>query len=92
MASGGLTTMELLRVATLGGAEIIGRSAELGSLEPDKFADLLVLERDPRLDIKNTLSIRQVMKNGRIYDGETLDELWPRQRALPPQWFSEDRR
>jgi hypothetical protein len=91
MASGGLTTAELLRVATLGGAEIIGRADELGSLEPGKFADLLVLERDPRVDIKNTLSIKQVMKNGRLYDGDTLDEVWPRQRALPSLWFSDDR-
>lgn len=91
LAAGGLTPTELLKVATIGSADIIGRATELGSLEPGKFADLLVLERDPRVDIKNTLSIRQVMKNGRIYDGDTLDEMWPRQRALPPLWFSDDR-
>jgi Tol biopolymer transport system component len=91
LAEGGFTPVELLKIATLGSAEIIGRSAELGSLEAGKFADLLVLERDPRADIKNTLSIEQVMKNGRLYDGDTLDELWPRQRALPPLWFATDR-
>lgn len=90
-AEGGFTPTELLRMATMGGAEIIGRSTELGSLEAGKFADLLVLERDPRTDIKNTLSIQQVMKNGRLYNGDTLDELWPRQRALPPLWFTDDR-
>ena len=90
LAEGGFTPIELLRIATLGGAEIIGRATELGSLESGKFADLLVLERDPRLDIENTLCIDQVMKNGRLYDGDTLDELWPRQRALPPLWFADD--
>jgi hypothetical protein len=49
-----------------------------------------VLERDPRADIKNTLSIEQVIKNGRLYDGDTLDEVWPRQRVLPPLWFVDD--
>jgi imidazolonepropionase-like amidohydrolase len=90
LAEGGFTPLELLRMATIGGAEIIGRSTELGSLEAGKFADLLVLERDPRTDIKNTLAIKQVMKNGRLYEGDTLDEVWPRQRALPPPWFAED--
>lgn len=90
LAEGGFTPIELLRIATLGGAEIIGRSTELGSLEANKLADLLVLERDPREDIKDTLSIKQVMKNGRLYDGDTLDEVWPRQRPLPPPWFRDD--
>ena len=90
LAEGGFTPAELLKVATMGGAEIIGRSTEIGSLEAGKLADLLVLERDPRTDIKNTLAIEHVMKNGRLYDGDTLDEVWPRQRALPPPWFAED--
>lgn len=90
LAEGGFTPVELLRIATLGSAEIIGRASELGSLEAGKFADLLVLERDPRADIKHTLSIQQVMKNGRLYDSNTLDELWPRQRPLPALWFADD--
>jgi Tol biopolymer transport system component len=90
LASGGLTPRELLRAATVQGAEIIGRSQEVGSLEPGKFADLLVLERNPLDDIRNTLSITQVMKNGRLYDADTLDEVWPRQRPLPPLWFRND--
>ena len=50
-------------------------------------ADLLVLERNPLEDLANTLSLQWVMKNGRLYDAATLDELWPRQRPLPPLWF-----
>ncbi|MGH8178257.1 MAG: amidohydrolase family protein, partial [Steroidobacter sp.] len=90
LASGGLTPHELLRAATIMGADVIGRAGELGSLEPGKFADLLVLERNPLEDIRNTLSIEQVMKNGRLYDADTLDEVWPRQRPLPPLWFRDD--
>jgi Tol biopolymer transport system component len=91
LAAGGLTPRELLLAATVQGAEIIGRSTELGSLEPGKFADLLVLERNPLEDIRNTLAIVHVMKNGRLYDARTLDEVWPRQRPLPPLWFRDDR-
>jgi Tol biopolymer transport system component len=87
LAAGGITPREILRAATLDSSEVIGRNSELGSLEPGKFADLLVLDKDPLKDIKNTLALRQVMKNGRLYDADTLDELWPRQRSLEPQWF-----
>jgi Tol biopolymer transport system component/imidazolonepropionase-like amidohydrolase len=87
LARGGLSPHEILHLATLGSAEVIGRSASLGSIDPGKLADLVVLERDPMEDIANTLSISSVMKNGRLYDGASLDELWPRQRPLTPLWF-----
>jgi Amidohydrolase family len=87
LAEGGLTPHEVLRAATIGSSEVIGRKDELGSLDPGKFADILVLDKNPLLDLKNTLSIREVMKNGRLYDAATLDELWPRHRPLPPLWF-----
>lgn len=89
-ASGGMTPMEVLRAATIGSAETIGRQAEFGSLETGKYADLVVLDRNPLEDIANTLSIRQVMKNGRLYDADTLDEIWPRSRPLPEPWFWSD--
>lgn len=86
-ASGGATSHEVLRAATIGSAEVIGRAAELGSMEAGKFADLLILDRDPLANIVNTQSLRFVMKNGRLYDADTLDEVWPRQKPLEAQWF-----
>ena len=47
-----------------------------------------MLDGNPLADIKNTNTIRYVMKNGRLYDGNTLAEVWPRQRKLPAtQWW-----
>jgi Tol biopolymer transport system component len=88
--SGGMTPHEALRTGTMGSAEAIGRDAEFGSIEPGKYADLIVLDRDPLADISNTLSIRLVMKGGRVYDGSTLDEQWPRPMALHSLWFWTD--
>ncbi len=89
--AGGMTPAEALHTGTLGSATAIGRAAEFGSIEPGKYADLVVLAQDPRQDIAHTLSIVQVMKNGRLYDGDTLDELWPTARALPRPWYWDDR-
>jgi len=89
--SGGLTEHQALRVATLFGAEAIGVQNDLGSIEPGKLADLVIFEQNPLDDLRNTNTIQMVMKNGRLYDGNTLDEIWPRQRELGPVYGLGDR-
>jgi len=86
-AAGGMTPLEVLRVATWNGAHAIGFEQDLGSLEPGKLADLIVLDANPLEDIHNTTTIRYVMKNGRLYEGATLNEVWPRQKVLPNMWW-----
>ncbi|MBU6365095.1 MAG: PD40 domain-containing protein [Gemmatimonadetes bacterium] len=83
MASGGMTPHEALRVATIVGAQAIGLDGDLGSLEPGKLADLLVLDGNPLEALRNTNTLRHVMKNGRLYDAETLAEQWPAKKAGP---------
>jgi imidazolonepropionase-like amidohydrolase len=85
LQSGGLSTHDALRAATIVGAEAIGLAQDVGSLEPDKLADLLVLDRNPVENSRNSNSISMVMINGRLYDGNTLDEVYPRQRKLTMQ-------
>ena len=85
LQSGGMDEHDALRAATLMGADAIGLSGDLGSIEPGKLADLVILDADPLEDIRNTNTIDMVMMNGRLYDGDTLDELWPRQRPAPTE-------
>jgi hypothetical protein len=80
---GGWANHDVLKVATIVGADAIGLAGQLGSIEPGKLADLVILSRDPIADLRNTESIELVMKNGRLYDGTTLAEEWPRQRPGP---------
>ena len=88
LASGGMTSLEALRIGTIYGAEAIGFGKDLGSLEPGKLADLIVLDRNPLENIKHTEAIAMVMKNGRLYQGDDLAERWPRKRELPQFWWS----
>lgn len=92
LQSGGLTNHEALRVATVYGAESIGQGKNIGKIVPGMLADLQILDRNPLDDIRNSMSIRYVMVNGRLYETETLREVWPRQRALPTQWWQADSR
>jgi hypothetical protein len=87
IASGGMPRHDVLRVATIFGAEAIGLAKEIGSIAPGKLADLQVLDANPLDDIKNTNTVRYVMKNGRLYDGNTLAEIWPRQREVAKLWW-----
>ena len=87
MAAGGMKPHDVLRVATINGAHAIGMEQDLGSIETGKLADLIVLDANPLEDIHNTNTVRYVMKNGRLYEGDTLNEVWPRQRSLPRMWW-----
>jgi len=81
-----LTPHEALRIATIMGADDLGRAKDVGSLEVGKLADLLVLDANPLTNIRNSNTIRYVMKNGRLYDANTLDEIWPRQKKATFYW------
>jgi hypothetical protein len=51
---------------------------------------MIILDANPLDDIRNTQAIDRVIKNGRIYSGETLAELWPRQTPAPDFWWTHD--
>ena len=87
MVDAGATPYEALQTGTIHAAHAIGLEHQIGSLEVGKFADLQVLDRNPLEDITNINSHRYVMKNGRLYDANTLAEVWPQQRPAPKRWW-----
>lgn len=87
MGQGGFTPLECIRGATLHGADYLGLSNDLGSLEPGKLADLVVLEKNPLDNIRNTEFISHVMVNGRLYDAATMDEIGNRPKKRGPFYW-----
>ncbi len=74
MTQGGMDNHQALKTATINPAQSLGLDDWIGSLEPGKLADLLVLDKNPLENIYNTESIRYTMVNGRLYDAETMNE------------------
>jgi imidazolonepropionase-like amidohydrolase/Tol biopolymer transport system component len=72
LGQGGLTNHEALRAATLHGAAYVGLDRDIGSLEPGKLADLLVIDGDPLEDLRVTTKLTHVVQNGVVYDAATL--------------------
>lgn len=88
---GGASPMEVLRAGTINGAKKIGIDRDVGSLEPGKLADFVVLTGNPLDDIRNTTKIRYVVADAVIFDGETMTRLWPSYQPLPRMgWQSRD--
>lgn len=71
----GLTPREALRAATRNGAVLLGVDS-LGLLAPGKVADLLVLSKDPLVDIRNTRAIQAVMARGHLLDADSIRATW----------------
>jgi len=72
LAQGGMRPADVLRCATWNGAWYLGMDHDIGPIETGKLADFLVLDKNPLDDIHNTNTIHWTVKNGDVYDGQTL--------------------
>jgi imidazolonepropionase-like amidohydrolase len=71
-AEAGVQPMKVLKAATWAGAYAIGRTDQLGSIEPGKLADFVALNANPLDNITNVRSVYRVVKGGVIYDPQEL--------------------
>jgi len=67
MVEAGMPAMTAIKTATVNGAELLGMSDKIGSIEKGKLADIIAVEGDPITDIKLMKEVRFVMKDGVIY-------------------------
>jgi imidazolonepropionase-like amidohydrolase len=81
LAAAGIGPLDVIRIATYNSAVFLGKAEQLGSVQPGRLADLVLLDADPGLDIDNAKAIAFVMKNGEIVDESKLPLAGGRQRA-----------
>lgn len=75
LSQGGMSNYEVLRAATIHGAEYIGMKKHLGSIEVGKLADIIVMDKNPLEDIQNINSVLYTIVNGRMYETATMHEI-----------------
>jgi imidazolonepropionase-like amidohydrolase len=72
LSEAGFSSAEVLRTATVNPAKALGRETDLGTVEANKLADLVVLDANPLTDIRNTMKVHRVIKGGIVYDQTRL--------------------
>jgi imidazolonepropionase-like amidohydrolase len=77
----GLTPGEALQAATLGAARFLGRERDLGTVEPGKVPDLVLLEASPLENIANTQRVAAVVRSGKYLDRADLDKMLAEAKA-----------
>lgn len=92
LPQGGFSNFEALRAATIDGADYLGLSKQLGSLETGKKADLVVLNSNPLENIRSTIDTRYVMVDGRLFDVDAdMAELGNRGEKAPNFYWQRHR-
>jgi imidazolonepropionase-like amidohydrolase/Tol biopolymer transport system component len=90
LEQGGMTPMEALRAGTLNGARTLGLDGEIGSLEPGKLADLIVIDGNPLENLRVSEKVLYTMVGGHLYDAATLNEVGLREKKRAPFFFEKD--
>jgi imidazolonepropionase-like amidohydrolase len=88
--NGGLSPLQALQAATIHPARYLGFVRDLGSIEPGKLADLLIVDGNPLQDIRVTDDIAYVVLNGRLYEGGTLAERVTGTRTVAPFYWQKE--
>ena len=70
LVSAGLTPMEAIKAATSSAADLIGDSADIGSVQPGRYADLVAVSGDPLADVRTLEHVGFVMKGGVVYKSD----------------------
>jgi imidazolonepropionase-like amidohydrolase len=68
----GVPPAEVLRIATLDAARSTGHEQDLGSIEPGKLADMILVDGDPARNIGDVRRLKLVMKDGALLDPDAL--------------------
>ncbi|MCK6512715.1 amidohydrolase family protein [Myxococcota bacterium] len=83
LAQGGYTPLQVLRAATLHGAQYIGLQHDIGSIQVGKRADILFFPKDPSLTLDHLSSLQFVLSHGKLYHAPDMAQIQPTKRPPP---------
>jgi adenine deaminase len=89
LQQGGMTNLEALRCATINGAVSLGMDAQIGSIKAGKLADIIVLDKNPLENIRNSEFVKYTLVNGRLYDAATMNEIGNYDRKRTKFYFEQ---
>lgn len=87
LEQGGMTPHQALRCGTLNGARYLGMDADLGSLEKGKLADIIVVDGDPLLNIRESKNVRYTLQGGKVYEADSMKRVGPGGGVEPRLWW-----
>ena len=90
LEQGGFTPWEAIRAATIDGAWYVGLDGDVGSIEPGKLADLVVIDGNPLEDLRRSEYVVYTMLGGRLYEAATMSQLAPEKVALEEFFFQKE--
>jgi imidazolonepropionase-like amidohydrolase len=90
IGQGGISNHDALKAATINGAKYLGMDHQIGSLKEGKLADLIIIDGNPLVDLRDSEKITHTIINGRVYDAKTLNEVGIRQKERGKLWFEQD--
>ena len=74
---GSFSNYDAIEIATINGFKHHGLDHVLGSIEPGKLADFVIMQKNPLENIRNTRTIEYVVKNGVVYSGKDASRVFP---------------
>lgn len=90
LVQGGMTPLEALKCGTWNGARYLGLDADIGSLEPGKLADLIVIDGNPLTDIRESEKVLYTVVNGRLYDAATMNQMGNHPQERAKYWWERE--
>ena len=90
LVQGGMTPLEALKCGTWNGARYLGLDADIGSLEPGKLADLIVIDGNPLADIRESEKVLYTVVNGRVYDAATMNQMGNHPQERAKYWWERE--